>query len=522
MKIRVRIFFAICAVVFVSSLFFTIAGYKAQEKALLDGADQKLYTAALMLKAMLPDDYHDNLARNSFTQEDYDAIIVARNNKLCKELGLQYLWSNMVVDGKIVFTTSTSPSKDISKKGQAKFFEAHSDPESFREAFRTMKPTYSYFYNEWGRGRMVLIPFLNKKGQAYCFGASMGTKELATILHGTLMEYVLFFLIAIIFGFIASIMISGSFRQNLERGREEFIATLQKNKSDLEKAKEELAAKTVELTTANKELQVANEEIEEATKELKKVKTEPETLNTNLEKKIEERTTDLRQAQEKLIRNEKLAALGKAAGSLSHELRNPLGVISNAIYYLTSPGIVIDNAKLERYLNIIKSQILDANSIIETALDFAKPKSMVFKKNSLNDCIDGALAKLTVPKYITIKKNYGQNLNATFDIIYMQQAIVDVVKNSIEAIEKDGVIEITTSIDASDVKIIIADNGKGIEQSDIDLIFEPLFSKKARGIGLGLSIVKDIINAHNGTVTAESTPHVGTKIIIRFPLRENA
>ncbi|MDD4183524.1 MAG: hypothetical protein PHT53_06885, partial [Candidatus Omnitrophica bacterium] len=108
MKIKFRIFFAICAVVFVSSFFFAIAGYKAQENALLNGADQKLYAAALMSKAMLPDNYHDNLAQNSFTQEDYNAIIVARNDKLCKEFGLQYLWSNMVVDGKIVFTTSAS------------------------------------------------------------------------------------------------------------------------------------------------------------------------------------------------------------------------------------------------------------------------------------------------------------------------------------------------------------------------------------------------------------------------------
>jgi PAS domain S-box-containing protein len=311
-------------------------------------------------------------------------------------------------------------------------------------------------------------------------------------------------------------------RCKLEREREELIASLQKNKTDLEKAKEELVAKTIELTVANKELQVANEELGKATKELKKTKTELEVLNVDLEKKIEERTKDLRQAQEKLIRSEKLAALGKVTGSLSHELRNPLGVISNAIYYLTSSGVIVDNVKLEKYLNIIKSQIKDANSIIETALDFAKPKSMVFKKNNLNNCVEEALAKLVVPKNITIKKNFGQNLDVVFDAAYMRQAIVDVVKNSIEAIEGEGFIEVSTSIDSSDAKVTIADNGKGIDQSDIDLIFEPLFSKKARGIGLGLSIVKDIVSAHNGVVAAQSTPGAGTTIIIRFPIRQNA
>ncbi|MCK9573056.1 MAG: PAS domain S-box protein [Candidatus Omnitrophica bacterium] len=692
MKIRVRIFFAICAVVVISSLFFTIAGYKAQEKALLGGVDQKLYTAALMLKAILPDDYHDSLSSNSFTQEDYDAIIVARNNKLCKELGLQYLWSSMVVDGKIVFTTSTSPSKDISKNDHAKFFKAHSDPESFAKAFRTMKPAYSSFYNEWGHGRMVLIPFVSKKGNLYCLGASMSTNELAAVLRGTLMEYILFFSIAIIFGFIVSILIAGTFsepieklqqvaddiahgkfeqkaqitgckefeslceslnfmsnsinenvkmlrsseerfrnlaeslsdfiwevdenticryvskkvedllgftvdevlgkvpfaftdnddeksnkvilktliashepfrnvvhkyrhkngslviiessgvpifdsagnfkgyrgidrdvtdRYKLEREREDLIASLQKNKTDLEKVREELVAKTTELTEANKELKVANEDLGKATKELKKTKIELEVLNVDLEKRIDERTKDLRQAQEKLIRSEKLASLGKAAGSLSHELRNPLGVISNAIYYLTSSGVVMDNAKLEKYLNIIKSQIRDANNIIETALDFAKAKSMVFGKNNLNKCVEEALAKLVVPKNITIRKNFGKNLDVVFDAVYMCQAIVDVVKNSIEAIEGEGFVEISTSIDSVEAKVAITDNGKGIGQNDINSVFEPLFSRKARGIGLGLSIVKDIVSAHNGVVTAESTPGAGTTIIIRFPVRQN-
>jgi len=692
MKIRVRIFLAICTVVLVSSLFFTIAGYKAQEKALLDGVDQKLYTAALMLKAMLPDDYHDNLARNSFTQEEYDKIIVAKNNKLCQELGLQYLWSNMVADGKIVFTTSTSPSKDISKKDQARFFQEHSDPESFSEAFRAMKPTYSSFYNEWGYGRMVLIPFLSKSGRKYCFGASMGINELSRVLHETLMKYVLYFSIVIIFGFVVSILIAGSFskpieklqkvaeaiahgkleqkaqitgckefdslcesinfmsnsinesvkmlrsseerfrnlaesisdfiwevdenticryaskkvedllgftadevvgkvpfaftdknddesgkiildtlivshkpfknvvhkyrhkngslviiessgvpifdssgnfkgyrgidrdvtvRCTLEKEREGLIATLQKNKSDLEKTKEELVARTIELTVANKELQVANEELGEATKELEKTKAELEVLNLDLENKIGERTKDLRVAQDKLIRSEKLAALGKVAGSLSHELRNPLGVISNAIYYLTSSGVIIDSVKLERYLNIIKSQINDANNIIETALDFAKPKSMVFEKSNLNICVEEALSKLAVPKNITIKKNYGQNLDVIFDPVYMRQAIVDVVKNSIEAIKAEGVIEITTAIDSAGVKVSIADNGKGIDPKDINSIFEPLFSRKAKGIGLGLSTVKDIITAHKGAVIAESTLGAGTTIIISFPIKEN-
>lgn len=642
----------------------------------MDGADQKLYTAALMFKAILPDDYHDNLSKNSFTESDYDAIIVARNNKLCQELGLQYLWSNMVVDGKIVFTTSTSPSKDISKKDHAKFLEVHRDPGSFGGVFSTMKPTYSSFYNEWGHGRMVLIPFLNKNGQAYCFGASMDTNKLTAILRENLMEYLLFFSIAIIFGFLVSIMIAGSFSKPIERlqdaaeaiahgkfeqkaevtGCKEFESlceslnsmsnSINKNVKMLSDSEERFrnlaesisdfiwevdenticryASKKVEdllgftaeevvgkvpfaftdkddeesgkviLDTLIKSrkpfknvihkyrhkngsiviiessgvpifdsagnfkgyrgidrdvtgryklekerenliagLQKNKEDLEKATEEINKTKAELELLNIGLERKIEERTKDLREAQEKLIRSEKLAALGKVAGSLSHELRNPLGVISNAIYYLTSSGVSVDSVKLEKYLNIIKSQINDANNIIETALDFAKPKSMVFTKSNLNDCVEEALSKFVLPKNITIKRNYGQNLDIFFDAPYMRQAIVDVVKNSIEAIEGPGVIEVSTSVEASNVeprtelhsdawvKITIADNGKGIDQKDINSIFEPLFSRKSKGIGLGLSIVKDIISAHDGTVIAESSVGVGTKITIKFPKKEN-
>lgn len=199
-------------VFFAASVVFAVVGYSTERRALLGCIDEKLYTAARMLKSILPPDYHDRLVdQNSIAPQDYDNIIVDKNNKLCLELGLQYLWSCMVVDNNVIFTTSTSPSKDIKQKDHAKFFEVHRDPRAFEEVFRTMKPSYSSFHNEWGHGRMVLIPYRDIRGRLYCFGASMSIGEVAMILRNTLISYLFLFFAVLLAALLSSIILSASF-----------------------------------------------------------------------------------------------------------------------------------------------------------------------------------------------------------------------------------------------------------------------------------------------------------------------
>ncbi len=191
MRIRSQFGLIIGAFIALVCLTFSLLEYAWDERMYLRRIDTDLFAAANFNKAMLPDDYHDRITGpNSVSKDAFDRI-VDRNNRLCRELNLQYLWSVMVVDGKIVFTTSTSPSKDVRKQDHAKFFEVHRDPASFSGAFDSMKVDYSSFHNEWGHGRQVLVPFRDSHGRKYCFGASVSVESVYAQLRQGLFERIL-------------------------------------------------------------------------------------------------------------------------------------------------------------------------------------------------------------------------------------------------------------------------------------------------------------------------------------------
>ncbi len=92
-------------------------------------------------------------------------------------MDLQYIWSNLKIGDGIYFTTATSPGKNVAEQNHAPFFQRHNDPGAFKEVFGKMKPHVKEFHNEWGHGRMILLPFYDNQGRPYCFGASMGIKN---------------------------------------------------------------------------------------------------------------------------------------------------------------------------------------------------------------------------------------------------------------------------------------------------------------------------------------------------------
>ncbi len=163
---------------------------------LLRSVDAKLLTAAHGAKAMLPPDYHDRIVDEASVSREQFLDTVRRFDALCVELDLSYLWSVMVLDkdkdGKddVVFTTATSVEKnqDPAVSRHAWFLEAHRDPESFADARTTMKTQHSTFHNEWGEGRMVLVPFKDVHGRTYIFGASVNLGELSTMIRQTILE----------------------------------------------------------------------------------------------------------------------------------------------------------------------------------------------------------------------------------------------------------------------------------------------------------------------------------------------
>jgi len=223
--------------------------------------------------------------------------------------------------------------------------------------------------------------------------------------------------------------------------------------------------------------------------------------------------------EDKLIRKEKLATIGTLIGSIGHELRNPLGVINNSVYFLNQ-RIKDKDEKVAKHLNILQMEVNKANAFISDLLDFIRIRTPIFKDGSINNAIENVVDELIIPKNIILERKLDVKLpRITFDLRQMKQVFHNLILNAIQAMPKGGILEIKTLSKEEFVEIKIKDSGMGISEENLDRIFEPLFTTKVTGIGLGLTIVKEILEKHGGTVEAMNNSKGGTIFTLRLPLK---
>ncbi|MFA4835296.1 MAG: PAS domain S-box protein, partial [Dehalococcoidia bacterium] len=238
----------------------------------------------------------------------------------------------------------------------------------------------------------------------------------------------------------------------------------------------------------------------------------------NLEKMVEERTKELKDAQADLVRSERLAMLGQFSGSISHELRNPLGVIDSSAYYLKTKLEGIDE-KVSLHLDRIKSAAGKANAIIQSILELTRMHDPKLDRLDINAVIAGAIAVSNVPAKVNLMQDYSEpEIWVNGDLEQLLMAFQNIIKNAVEAMEGAGTLKLTvhTTIDGR-VEISIGDSGMGIAPENLANIFEPLFSTKAKGIGFGLAITRMVIEKHKGTIEVKSEVGKGTTFIVRLP-----
>ena len=223
--------------------------------------------------------------------------------------------------------------------------------------------------------------------------------------------------------------------------------------------------------------------------------------------------------EEKLIRKEKLAAIGTLIGSIGHELRNPLGVINNSVYFLNQK-IKEKDEKLSKHLNILQFEVNKANKFISDLLDFVRTGTPTLKEGRINRVIENVLDEIIIPENIILEKNLDVKLpKIHFDLSQIKQVFHNLILNAIQAMPEGGILEIKTLTREDLVEIRIKDSGIGISEENLDKIFEPLFTTKVIGIGLGLTIVKDNMEKHSGTVEVISNIGGGTIFILKLPLK---
>jgi PAS domain S-box-containing protein len=266
--------------------------------------------------------------------------------------------------------------------------------------------------------------------------------------------------------------------------------------------------------------------------EIRKAEEEILQLNSRLELRVEERTRQLREAQEELVRKEKLAVLGQLAGGVGHELRNPLGVISNSVYYLkmVQPDA---NEKIRKHHAMIEQELHNATRIVSDLLDYAREISTEPQPGSVTGLVEHTLSRFPVPASIGIKINIPAGLPQVYaDPLHVEQILGNLVTNACQAMSllsldmKAGSIPVSISekltITARQKKnmlaIAVKDTGSGITPENMQKLFEPLFSTKAKGIGLGLVVSKKLAEANGGRIEVKSQPGKGSTFTLYLPV----
>ena len=217
-----------------------------------------------------------------------------------------------------------------------------------------------------------------------------------------------------------------------------------------------------------------------------------------------------------------MAAIGQLASGVGHELRNPLGVIGNSVYYLNMKLKDTDE-KVGKHLNILKREIQRSNEIITDLLDFSRAKPPLLKECDVNSIVKEALADIKVPENIAVETQFDKNLPAIFaDPDQIRRIFLNISTNAAQAMPDGGRLKIKTAVKENFLEIGFTDTGQGITKEKLKQIFEPLYTTKAKGIGLGMSIVKSIVDGHKGRIEVESEVDKGTTFTVKLPLIKEA
>jgi len=248
------------------------------------------------------------------------------------------------------------------------------------------------------------------------------------------------------------------------------------------------------------------------------------TLINNLEQKVAERTTQLKDAQAELIRQERLATLGKLTATIAHEIRNPLATVNTSIFSIGAAMEKNDTERIKRALTLAERNVRRCDNIITELLDYTRKLEIRPDKVNIDRWMNGILDEQTFPEGIECRRNLNCGLEVRIDREHMRRAVINVITNAVHALSEENSpgneLTIETAISGQNLAIRIIDTGPGIPDNLQQKIFEPLFSTKGFGVGLGLSIAKDIMEKHHGGIDIKSKVGEGTTVILWMPLGE--
>lgn len=233
----------------------------------------------------------------------------------------------------------------------------------------------------------------------------------------------------------------------------------------------------------------------------------------------------LHEAEAAVRRADRLAALGQLTAGLAHELRNPISTIRTSAEMLMKTVPASDEVGRE-LAGYIRSEVDRTNSLITRFLEFARPMRLRLEKSDVTACIDRAVSQVerhTPPLEVSIYKNYSPDVRPfLFDTELMERVFYNLLLNAAQASPRKGAVTVKTRNVNGEVEISVIDRGSGIDPKHVENIFNPFFTTKSDGVGLGLAIVSKIVDEHGGHILVESRPGEGSVFLTYLPLRQES
>lgn len=248
-------------------------------------------------------------------------------------------------------------------------------------------------------------------------------------------------------------------------------------------------------------------------------------LNEGLEQRVNERTSELRAAQDELLRKERLAVLGQLTATVSHELRNPLGTIQTSLFTV-SERTRDKGLGIERAIERMERNIGRCDVIIGDLLDFTRLRDLDRKTINIDDWVTQTLDEYAVPEGIALDRALDCGISLAIDGERLRRTLINVLDNACDAVAEgdstEGTVTVSSRVNEGRLEISITDNGPGFPAEVLPKVFEPLYSTKSFGVGLGLPLVQQIMEQHGGGIEIGNQESGGAHVLLWLPVDQCA
>ncbi len=271
----------------------------------------------------------------------------------------------------------------------------------------------------------------------------------------------------------------------------------------------------------------------EVSRDVTKREQEDEEINRRLEQLVEERTRQLKQRQQEVLHQDKMASLGKLSASVVHEINNPISGILNLLLLIQKMTADMklegeQGQKLERYLKLMETETRRISRITSNLLSFSRESKIEMQPLNINQLLEEVI--FLNSNFLKINQiKLHKDLDATLpDLVgdgeKLKQVFMNLILNACEAMQPkgQGLLTIETRQTNNKIEVLLKDTGVGVDQEDINRLFDPFFSTKSqsKGVGLGLSVAYGIVQQHCGSMDLKSEPGEGTAVVVTLPLQQ--